>query len=61
SFYCGMDTKHFVLCGCLLPVSQGAQLKSQFYIVQGTIYTPGRLDTLEMSVNVPIKNKIIRI
>jgi peptidyl-prolyl cis-trans isomerase B (cyclophilin B) len=33
---------------------------SQFYIVQGTIYTPGRLDTLEMAVNVPIKNKIIR-
>jgi len=33
---------------------------SQFYIVQGTLYTPGRLDTLEMAVNVPIKNKIIR-
>lgn len=33
---------------------------SQFYIVQGKIYTQGRLDSMEMAVNVPIKNKIIR-
>lgn len=33
---------------------------SQFYIVQGRIYTPGRLDSMEMAVNVPIKNDIIR-
>lgn len=33
---------------------------SQFYIVQGKVYTQGRLDTMEMAVNVPIKNKIIR-
>lgn len=33
---------------------------SQFYIVHGKVYTQGRLDTLEMAVNVPIKNKIIR-
>lgn len=33
---------------------------SQFYIVHGIIYTQGRLDTMEMKVNVPIKNKIIR-
>ncbi|MDR0422925.1 MAG: peptidylprolyl isomerase [Proteiniphilum sp.] len=32
---------------------------SQFYIVQGKVYTPGRLDTLEMIVNIPIKNKLI--
>lgn len=33
---------------------------SQFYIVHGKVYTEGRLDTMEMAVNVPIKNKIIR-
>ena len=33
---------------------------SQFYIVHGKVYTPGRLDSMEMAVNVPIKNKIIR-
>lgn len=33
---------------------------SQFYIVDGKEYTQGRLDTMEMAVNVPIKNKIIR-
>lgn len=34
---------------------------SQFYIVQGKVYTQGRLDTMEMAVNVPIKNELIRI
>lgn len=33
---------------------------SQFYIVHGKVYTQGRLDSMEMSVNVPIKNKITR-
>ncbi|MDO5522844.1 MAG: peptidylprolyl isomerase [Bacteroidia bacterium] len=33
---------------------------SQFYIVHGKVYTQGRLDTMEMAVNVPIKNKIIK-
>lgn len=33
---------------------------SQFYIVQGKVYTQGRLDSMEMRVNVPIKNKLIR-
>ncbi|MDD3787148.1 MAG: peptidylprolyl isomerase [Petrimonas sp.] len=33
---------------------------SQFYIVQGKVLTEGRLDSMEMAVNVPIKNKIIR-
>ena len=33
---------------------------SQFYIVHGKVYSPGRLDSMEMAVNVPIKNKIIR-
>ncbi len=32
---------------------------SQFYIVHGNVYSSGQLDTLEMRVNVPIKNKII--
>jgi len=33
---------------------------SQLYIVHGKVYTRGRLDSLEMSVNVPIKNMLIR-
>lgn len=33
---------------------------SQLYIVQGKIYTQGRLDSMEMAVNVPIKNELIR-
>lgn len=33
---------------------------SQLYIVDGKIYTEGRLDTMAMVVNVPIKNEIIR-
>lgn len=33
---------------------------SQFYIVQGRVYTQGRLDSMEMAVNVPIKNELIR-
>ena len=32
---------------------------SQFYIVKGRIVTPGELDTLELSVNRPIRKKII--
>jgi len=31
---------------------------SQFYIIKGRIFTPGELDTLELAVNRPIKNKI---
>ena len=33
---------------------------SQFYIVHGKVYTRGRLDSTEMSVNVPIRNELIR-
>ena len=33
---------------------------SQFYIVHGKKYTQGRFDTMEMVVNVPIKNQLIR-
>ena len=33
---------------------------SQFYIVKGRIYTHGELDTMELAVNRPIRNKIIR-
>ena len=33
---------------------------SQIFIVQGKIMTEGRLDSLEMAVNVPIKNAITR-
>ena len=31
---------------------------SQFYIIQGEVYTEGRLDTLELIVNQPIKKKV---
>lgn len=33
---------------------------SQIYIVHGQKYSEGRLDTMELSVNVPIKNELIR-
>ncbi len=33
---------------------------SQIYIVHGQVYTEGQLDTLELSVNVPIRNELIR-
>lgn len=33
---------------------------SQFYIIKGRVYTHGELDTLEMAVNRPIRNKIIQ-
>lgn len=32
---------------------------SQFYIVKGSIYTNGQLDTMELAVNRPIRNKIV--
>lgn len=31
---------------------------SQFYVVKGRVFTQGELDTLEMAVNRPIRNKI---
>jgi len=31
---------------------------SQFYIVKGSVYTEGAIDTMEMAVNRPIRNKI---
>ncbi|MBF6597434.1 MAG: peptidylprolyl isomerase [Fermentimonas sp.] len=33
---------------------------SQIYIVDGHIYSEGRLDTMEMAINVPIRNELIR-
>lgn len=33
---------------------------SQFYIVKGQVFTEGQLDTLEMSVNRPIRKKITK-
>jgi cyclophilin family peptidyl-prolyl cis-trans isomerase len=32
---------------------------SQFYIVEGKLYTTGELDTMELAVNRPIRNKIV--
>ena len=33
---------------------------SQFYIVKGKVHTSGELDTLELAVNRPIRNKIVQ-
>ncbi len=33
---------------------------SQFYIIKGRVFTPGELDTMELAVNRPIRNKIIQ-
>lgn len=33
---------------------------SQFYIVKGSVFTPGALDTMELAVNRPIRNKIVQ-
>ncbi len=33
---------------------------SQFFIVKGRVYTEGELDTMEIAVNRPIRNKIIK-
>lgn len=32
---------------------------SQFYIIEGKVYSPGELDTMELAVNRPIRNKIV--
>ncbi len=33
---------------------------SQFYIIKGSIFTPGALDTMELATNRPIRNKIAK-
>jgi len=33
---------------------------SQFYIVKGKVYTTGEIDTMEIAVNRPIRNKIVQ-
>ncbi|MDX8341609.1 peptidylprolyl isomerase [Draconibacterium sp. IB214405] len=33
---------------------------SQFFIIKGSVYTEGALDTMEMAVNTPIRNKIVQ-
>jgi len=33
---------------------------SQFFIIKGSVYTEGELDTMEMAVNRPIRNKIVQ-
>ncbi len=33
---------------------------SQFFIIKGRVYTKGELDTMEIAVNRPIRNKIIK-
>jgi len=32
---------------------------SQFYIIEGKVYSTGQLDTMELAVNRPIRNKIV--
>ena len=33
---------------------------SQFFIIKGSVFTEGQLDTMEMAVNVPIRKKIVQ-
>ena len=33
---------------------------SQFFIIKGSVYTEGELDTMEMAVNRPIRNRIVQ-
>jgi len=33
---------------------------SQFYIVKGSVFTPGRLDSMELTINRPIRNRIVK-
>ncbi len=33
---------------------------SQFYIIEGRVYTSGEIDTMEMAVNRPIRNRIVK-
>jgi len=33
---------------------------SQFFIIQGEVYTEGKIDTMELAVNRPIRNNIVR-
>lgn len=33
---------------------------SQFYIIKGKVFTSGELDTLELAINRPIRNKIVQ-
>ncbi len=33
---------------------------SQFYIVKGRVHTPGELDTTELAINRPIRNRIVQ-
>lgn len=52
--------KKGALCAPRQPDKINPQKKSdvsQFFIVQGTVFRPGQLDTLELQKNIPIKNR----
>ena len=61
-----INPKHFHKKGALAAARLGAKNPeknssgSQFYIVQGEVFRPGQLDTLELSINLQRKDLIMR-
>ncbi|MEZ5104332.1 MAG: peptidylprolyl isomerase [Draconibacterium sp.] len=60
-------TNHFHKKGALCAPRQPDEINpfkqsdiSQFYIIKGSVHTSGELDTMEMAVNKPIRNKIVQ-
>ena len=62
-----INSKYFHKKGALAAARQGGPSNpekrssgSQFYIVQGEIYTEGALDTMEMKINFQLKDKLLK-
>lgn len=62
-----INPKHFHKKGALAAARQGGPSNpekrsggSQFYIIQGSVYTAGKLDTLEMMMNSRLKNDLMK-
>jgi len=60
-------TNHFHKKGALCAPRQPDEINpfkqsdiSQFYIIEGKVFSTGDLDTMELAVNRPIKNKIVQ-
>ena len=64
---CEIRPDHFHKRGALCAPRQPDEINptrqsdiSQFYIVKGKVYTEDELDTMELAVNLPIRNSIIK-
>ncbi len=62
-----INPKHFHKKGALAAARQGGPSNpekrsggSQFYIIQGSVYTAGKLDSLEMMMNSRLKNDLMK-